>query len=59
MLLVTGTPSGPIHCTVGSPISESPSARVTVQVREKDSPKIGISVSEIVTVGGGSERQKD
>ena len=58
-LLIILTPSGPIHCTDGSPISESPSARVAVQVRGKDSPAIAISGGVIVTVGGGSERPKD
>ena len=32
---------------------------MTVQVREKDSPAIGISGGEIVTVGGGSEGPKE
>ena len=59
MSLLILTPSGPIHCTVGSPISESPSARVTVQVREKDSPAIDISGGEIMTVRGGSEGPKE
>ena len=40
-VLLTGTLSRPIHCT--APVSESPSARVTVQVREKDSPAVGIT----------------
>ena len=42
-VLLTGTPSGSIHCIAGSPINESPSARMTVQVREKDAPAVGIS----------------
>ena len=53
------TPSGNIHCTAGSPISESSTTRVTVQVREKDCPAIAISGGEIVTVGGESERPKE
>ena len=53
------TPLGMIHNTVGSPISESPSVRVTVQVSEKGSPADGISGGEILTVGGGSEGQKE
>ena len=56
---LTPVPLGAIHWTAGSPISESPSARVTVQVSEKGSPAIGISGGEILTVVGGSEGQKE
>ena len=53
------TPLGTVHCTAESPNNESPFARVTVQVSEKGSPAVGISGGEILTVGGGSEGQKE
>ena len=58
-VLFIGTPSEPIHWIVDSesPIRWSPSARVTVQVSENNSPAVGISYGEIVTVGGGTKER--
>ena len=47
--------TGGSHCTVRSSVSESPSARVTVQVRVKGSPAVSVPVEEIVTLGRGAE----
>ena len=56
-VLFIGTSSEPIHWTVDSesPMRQSPSARVTVQVSENNSPAVGISYGGIVTVGGGTK----
>ena len=52
MLISTGA----THCTVRSSVSEPPSSRVTEQVREKDSPAVGVPPSgEILTLGGRAE----
>ena len=46
--------TGASHCTVRSSVSGPPSSRVTEQVREKDSPAVGVPVEEIVTLGRGA-----
>ena len=51
MLLII-TLSGPVHCTSNS---ESPTARVTVHVKENISPVVGLPGGEIVALGGGTE----
>ena len=56
MLLLIIILSGPVHCTSGS---ESPTTRMTVQVREKGSPAVGIPSGEIMTLGGGTEEWKE
>ena len=48
--------TGASHCTVRSSVSGPPSSRVTEQVREKDSPAVGVPPGgEILTLGGGAE----
>ena len=47
--------SGPVHCTSGS---ESPTVRMTVHVREKGCPTVGVSGGEIVALGGLREGSK-
>ena len=47
--------TGAFHCIVRSSVSKPPSSRVTEQVREKDSPAVGVPVEEIVTLGRGAE----
>ena len=47
--------TGASQCTSRSSVSEPPSARVTEQVREKDSPAVGVPPGgEIVAMGGGA-----
>ena len=41
-------PSGPVHCTD----SGSPTTKVTVHVREKGSPAVGVAGGEIMALGG-------
>ena len=55
MLLLMTAPSGPVHCTD----SESPTARMTVHVREKGSPAVGVPGGEIVALGGWTEGWKE
>ena len=47
--------TGASHCTVRSSVSGPSSARVTEQVREKDSPAVKVPVEEIMTLGRGAE----
>ena len=50
--------TGASHCTIRSSISEPPSPSVTEQVREKDSPAVGVpSIGEMLTLGGGAEER--
>ena len=55
MLLLMIAPLGPVHCTD----RESPTVRMTVHVREKGSPAIGLPGGETVTLGGGTEGWKE
>ena len=48
-------PTGVTHCTVKSSVSEPPSARVTVQMKENGFPAVSVPVEEIVTLGRGAE----
>ena len=47
-------PSGVTHCTVKSSVSEPPSSRVTVQMKENSFPAVRVPVGEIVTLGRGA-----
>ena len=55
MLLLFVALSGPVHCTDG----KSPTVRMTVQLREKGSPAVGVPGGEIVALGGGTEGWKE
>ena len=55
MLPLMIAPSGCVHCTD----SESPTVRMTVHVREKGSPAVGVPGGEIVALGGGTKGWKE
>ena len=47
-------PTGVTHCTVKSSVSEPPSSRVTVQMKENSLPAVSVPVVEIATLGRGA-----
>ena len=55
MLPLMIAPLGPVHCTDGV----SPTVTMTVHVREKGSPAVGVPGGEIVALGGGTEGWKE
>ena len=60
MSLSTLISTGASHCTIRSSVSGPPSPSVTEQVREKNSPTVGVSSGgEMLTVGGGAEEKMD
>ena len=44
-------PTGVTHCTVKSSVSEPPSSRMTVQMKENTFPAVRVPVVEIMTLG--------
>ena len=44
-------PTGVTHCSVKSSVSEPPSSRVTVQIKENTFPAVRVPVVEIATLG--------
>ena len=55
MSLSTSKSTGASHCSIRSSVSEPPSSRVIVQVREKDCPAVSVPCGDIVTLGGGAK----
>ena len=52
--------TGASQCTIKSSVSGPPSSSVTEQVREKDSPAVGVpSGGEMLTVVGGAEEKME
>ena len=60
MSLFTLISTGASQCTFKSSVSGPPSSSVTEQVREKDSPTVGVpSGGEMLTLGGGAEERME